>query len=163
MNGLEITEIGKPEQWLVKAAAEIGLDISGLTHQVTDSFVTHVIRQHGDEKSERARGQIAVTQADIAKIPDIVRKPDYAVIGIKRNNETINAYAKRYGNGVTVYYEEILVGRKNKALRSKTMFIKIGVLSIDTFLKVLSNNIRSDLSGVKIVVGAGGQPGSEAE
>ncbi|MDR0494703.1 MAG: hypothetical protein LBG95_03645 [Treponema sp.] len=150
-----ITKIGPPEQWLIEAATEIGLDLSGLSHEVTNSFITHIIKQHGDEKSERARGQIAVTQADIAQIPDIVKAPDYAVIGIKRSGETINAYAKRHEDNTTVYYEEILIGRKNKALRSKTMFIKIGVMSIDIFLKILSNNVRSDLSRVKIVVGAG--------
>ena len=155
MKGFEITKIGSPEQWLIEAAAEIGLDFSGLTHEVTNSFITHVFKQHGNEKSERARGQIAVTQADIAKIPDIVKNPDYAVIGIRRCDEIIIAYAKRHEDGTTIYYEEILIGRKNRALRSKTMFIKIGALSIDTFLKILSNNARSDLSGVKTVVGAG--------
>ena len=152
---IEITEIGRPETWLIEAAAEIGLDLSGLTHQVTNSFIAHIFKQHGDEKNEKARGQIAVTLADIAKIPDIVKNPDYAVIGIRRSGEIINAYAKRHEDGTTVYYEEILIGRKNRALRSKTMFIKIGALSIDTFLNILSNNVRSDLSGVKIVVGAG--------
>ena len=155
MKDFDITKIGRPEQWLIDAAADIGLNFSGLTNEVSNSFITHVFKQHGNEKSERARGQIAVTQADIAQIPGIVKNPDYAVIGIRRSGEIINAYAKRHKDGTTIYYEEMLIGRKNRALRSKTMFIKTGILSIDTFLKILSNNVRSDLSGAKIVVGAG--------
>ena len=44
------TTIGKPQQWLIEAAAEIGIDVSGLTHEVTNSFITHVFKQHGDDK-----------------------------------------------------------------------------------------------------------------
>ena len=158
MKGFEITKIGRPEQWLIDAAADIGFDFSGLIHEVTNSFIMHVLKQHGNDKSERARGQIAVTQADIAKIPGIVKTPDYTIIGIKRDSETLIAYSKKCDNNTVIYYEEVLTGKKSKALRSKTMFIKIGNMSNEAFLNIAGNHAHADLSGTKIVVGAGGHP-----
>jgi hypothetical protein len=38
MNRLEVTKIGNPEPWLIEAAASIGLDYSGLTHEITNHF-----------------------------------------------------------------------------------------------------------------------------
>jgi hypothetical protein len=158
VNQLNKTIIGKPAQWLIEAAASIGLDFSELTHEVTNSFIAHVFKQHGNEKSERARGQIAVTQADITKIPGIVKDPDCAIIGIKRDSETLIAYSKKYENNTVIYYEEVLTGKKSKSLRSKTMFIKIGSMSNEAFINIAGNHAHVDMSGVKIVVGAGGHP-----
>jgi hypothetical protein len=81
----EVTEIGSPEPWLVEAAASIGLDLAGLTHEVTNYFENHGIKRHGNAEVEKARGQLPVTPADIARIPEIVKKPDAAIIGIKRH------------------------------------------------------------------------------
>jgi hypothetical protein len=150
--------IGKPEQWLIEAAASIGLDFAGLTHEVTDSFISHAFKEHGDEKTGRARGQVAVTLADIGRISDIVKTPDCAIIGIKRDSENLIAYTKKYENGTTIYYEEVLIGKKNKALRSKTMFIKMGDVSNEALLNIVRNRAHVDISGVKMVVGAGGHP-----
>jgi len=130
VNQFNKTVIGKPSKWLIEAAAAIGLDISDLTHEVTSGFIAHVFKQHGNEKSERARGQIAVTQADIAKIPGIT----------------------------AIYYEEVLTGKKSKSLRSKTMFIKMGSMSNEAFINIARNHAHVDMSGIKIVVGAGGHP-----
>lgn len=158
MNQFIRTTIGKPEKWLIEAATSIGIEITGFTHEVTNSFKTHVFKQHGNDKSERARGQIAVTQADIEKIPDIVKAPDCAVIGIKKDSEILIAYSKKYKNNTVVYYEEVLTGKKSKALRSKTMFIKIGSMSNEAFYNIAGDHAHVDMSGVKIVVGAGGHP-----
>jgi hypothetical protein len=55
-----------------------------------------------------------------------------------------------------------LDSKKNKALRSKTLYKKMGAVSNETFFKIVANNAHTDLSGAKTVVGAGGQPGEEA-
>jgi hypothetical protein len=55
-----------------------------------------------------------------------------------------------------------LNSKKNKALRSKTLYKKTGTVSSETLLKIVANNAHTDVSGVKMVVGAGGQPGGEA-
>jgi hypothetical protein len=162
VNPFDITKTGKPEQWLIEAADSIGLDFSGLTHEITSYFVNHGIKRHGNAEAEKAQGQAAVTAADIDRIPDIVKTPDCAIIGIKRHEETFIAYSKRFEDGTAIYYEEVLNSKKNKALRSKTLYKKMGTVNGETLLKIVANNAHTDISGVKMVVGAGGQPGGEA-
>jgi hypothetical protein len=162
VNPFDITKIGKPEQWLIEAASSIGLDFSSLTHEITSYFVNHGIKRHGNAETERARGQVTVTVADINRIPDIVKTPDYAIIGIRRHEETLIAYSKQFEDGTAIYYEEVLNSKKNKALRSKTLYKKAGTVSGETLLKIVANNAHTDVSGVKMVVGAGGHPGGEA-
>jgi hypothetical protein len=87
----------------------------------------------------------------------------YTVIGIKRHGVRIIAYAKYFEDWTLIYLEEILNSRKNKALRSTTMFKKKGLIHQETFIKILSNNAKTDMTGIKKVVGAGGNPGEEAE
>jgi len=159
----EKTVIGKPEQWLIDAAKATGLDISGFTREVTNYFVNHSITRHGNAKTEKAQGQLPVTLADFERIPDIVKNPDCAIINIKRNQEVLIAYSKKLEEGTVIYYEEILNGKRNKALRNKTIYKKMGTVRSDTFLKIVSNNAHTDVSQIKMVVGAGGNPGGEAE
>jgi len=163
VKSFEKTVIGKPEQWLVDAAQAAGLDISGLTHEVTNNFVTHCKKQHGDTKTEKARGQLPIASADIELIPDIVKNPDCAIIGIKKYGKIFNAYLKQGAGGAVIYYEEVLNSTKNKSLRSKTMYKKMGAVSNEIFLKIVSNNAHTDMSDIKMVVGAGGNPGGEAD
>ena len=160
---LEITVIGKPAQWLVEAAAAAGLDISGLIHEVTNYSKSHSIKRHGNAETERAQGQVPVTLADFDRVPEIVKNPDCAIINIKRNGGTVIAYAKKFEDHTVIYFEEVLNSKRNKSLRSKTIFKKMGTVKADTFLKILKNNIHTDVSEIKMVVGAGGYPGNKAE
>ena len=145
------------------AAKAAGLDIAGFTHEVTNYFVNHSIARHGSAETEKAQGQIPVTRAGFERIPDIVKNPDCAIINIKRNRGVLIAYAKRFAEGTIIYYEEVLDGKRNKALRSKTIYQKKGTVSNDTLLRIVSNNAHTDVSGIKMVVGAGGNPGGEAD
>jgi len=163
MKPFEKAVIGKPEQWLVEAANAADLDISGFTHEVTNYFKSHSIKRHGNVEVEKAQGQISVTLADFDRIPDVVKNPDCAILNIKRNQETLIAYSKKTEEGTIIYYEEILNGKKNKTLRGKTIYKKMGAVKEDTFLKIISNNAHTDISQIKMVVGAGGNPGEEAE
>jgi hypothetical protein len=163
VNFLDITKIGKPEKWLVEAGASIGLDLAVLTHEVTNYFVNHGIKRHGNAETEKAQGQLPVTTADIRRIPDVVKAPDCAIIGIKQHGGTLIGYAKKFENWTAIYYEEVLDSKKNKALRSKTIYKKMGTVSSETFLKIVANNAHTDVSNIKMVVGAGGQPGREAK
>ena len=47
MNPFHKTTIGKPKKWLIEAAADIGLDNSDLSHEVTNHFKEHVEKRHG--------------------------------------------------------------------------------------------------------------------
>jgi hypothetical protein len=162
-NKLLITSIGKPEKWLVEAAAEMSLDISGISHEYTNYFVNHSLNRHGDTKAEMDQGQIPITRADIGLIPEVIKDPNYTAIGIKRHGVTLIAYAKFFTDWTMIYLEEVLNSRKNKALRSATMFKKKGKIGMETFIKILSNNAHTDVTGIKKVVGAGGNPGEEVE
>ena len=59
-----------------------------------------MIKNHGNENVESARGQIAIRESDFRKIPEIVRDPDYAIVGAKRNGKCIMIYSKKV-NGDT--------------------------------------------------------------
>ena len=163
MKPFEKKVVGRPKRWLVEAAREAGLDISGLNHEVTNYFIDHSIKRHGNAETERNQGQIPVAVADFDLIPDIVKTPDFAIINIRRNRDTLIAYSKKIERDTVIYYEEVLNSKRNKALRSKTIYKKMGTVKKDTFLKIVSNNAHTDVSQIKMVVGAGGNPGGEAE
>jgi len=157
----EKESIGKAAKWLINNAKEVGIDIKGFEHEVTNYFINHVLKRHGDPVTEESLRQIAVKEDDFNNIADIVKNPDYAIIGAKRNGEDILFYAKRMKDGSTVYLEEILNGKKNKTLRSKTLFRKKDNISDkDTFLKIASGDRKTDLSKIKTVSlhRAGGNP-----
>lgn len=162
MNNFKVEKIGKPRKWLIDAAAEIGLDFSRLTHEVTNYFVNHIIKEHSSETGERARGQLSITVADISRIPDIVKNPDTAIVGITRYGIPLIAYSKKYADSTILYLEEVLNSKRNKVLRGKTMYKKLGTVNRGTFLKIIGNNAKTDMSKIKMVVGAGGYPGGEA-
>jgi hypothetical protein len=149
----EKESIGKAAEWLVNSAKEIGIDIKEFEHEVTNYFVNHVLKRHGDSGTEKSLDQIPVKEDDFNSIADIVKNPDYAIIGAKRNGEDVIFYAKRMEDGSTIYLEEILKGKKNKTLRSKTLFRKKDYIDVDkdTLLKIASGYGRNDLSKIKTV------------
>jgi hypothetical protein len=64
-------------------------------------------------------------------------------------------------DGSTIYLEEVLKGKKNKTLRSKTLFRKKDdIYDKNTFLKIASGYGKTDLSKIKTVSlhRAGGNP-----
>jgi len=80
------------------------------SHSVSLSAIRHIKRQHGNAKSEGLRGQIAITEADMARIPEIISQYD----GIRSDftsddgkNAQRVAYVKRFNDGVIVYVEQI--------------------------------------------------------
>jgi hypothetical protein len=54
----QVIILGKPEAWLLEAAASIGLDFSPFTHEVTNHFKNHVKKRHG-------RGTLAIQEYPI--------------------------------------------------------------------------------------------------
>ena len=55
---------------------ETGIDIRGFSAMINGDDIRHIIKNHGDPLMESARGQIAVTSEDIARIPEILSAPD---------------------------------------------------------------------------------------
>jgi hypothetical protein len=156
------TIIGKSEQWLVGAAKVIGLDIDGFCHEITSDFVNHVIKEHGDGNSEKSRGNVPINIADFDKIPNIINTPDIFIVGAKRKGKDRIIYAKNDIAVSTLYFEEILFGKRNKSLRSKTMWKLTGAVTVKRITAILTNNALYDLSGAKIMTGGGSHPTCEA-
>jgi len=97
-----------------------GLDLDGYKHTVDVSGIRHAMNQHGNQKAEESRGQIAVTEEDFARIPDIVSNYDHVELaGQDRQGNNLIKYRKDYGD-TTYYVEE--VRRKRKELVIKTLW-----------------------------------------
>ena len=159
---LERTIISEPEQWLIEAGPAIGLDFSSLTHETTNQLRDHSIKRHGNPE---IHGTATITLADFERIADIVKTPDYAIIGAIRKGTLVNAYAK-IEDGITfMYFEEVLISRKNKVFRGKTLYKVTRPLSFAETLKNVSGNGKTDISKAVIfnfkkgVQTAGGHPG----
>ena len=149
MSRFEKTIIGKPAKWLIDAAANIGLDFTELSHEVTNELINHSIKRHGNRNTH---GSAAITSIDFNFIPSIVKTPDYVVIGAIRKKMLINAYAK-IDEGITyLYFEEVLISRKNKALRGKTLYKVTRPLSLEDFLGNISRNDKTDISKAKTLI-----------
>jgi hypothetical protein len=141
------TTIGAPEHWIIETAAEINLNLTGFVHETTNQFEDHVLNRHGDPTFH---GTATITVADFPRIPGIVQTPDMAIVGAKRKGRLINVYVKA-GNGMTyLYFEEILKGRKNKALRGCTFYKVTRFLTVEDILKNITSNVKTDISGAKI-------------
>ena len=60
-------------------------------------------------------------------------------------------YSKKIDDGSTIYIEDILNSKKNKALRSKTLFKKKNDVDEKTLLEIASGNVKTDISKIKTV------------
>jgi hypothetical protein len=150
-------------QWLVEAAKDIGIDINGFHHVITDDSVTHAIDGHSNEEREKNNGQIVLKPEDIKRINDIVTSPDYTFIGAKKGALNIIAYAKTFEDGTIIYFENIINSKNNpKSLVSKTMYKRKNPVTPDKFKNIVAGN-RTDISKGKIVAGSGGHPSNKTE
>ena len=102
--------IAPAEPWLVDAAKEHGLDLADHSHVIDGSAVRHVVNRHSNEKIEVSRGQLAVTDADFERIPDLI-----CFAGCRRVSEQRRrgkrdqiGYIKRLEDGNTLYLEEVI-------------------------------------------------------
>ncbi|MER2492325.1 LPD38 domain-containing protein [Catenovulum sediminis] len=98
----------------------INQSVDGYKHVVDTSAINHTFRKHGNQSTEEKRGQIAVTEKDFNRIPEIVANPDEITNAGKDDlgNQLIR-YRKAF-NGTTYYVEE--VRSKRKELAMKTMW-----------------------------------------
>ena len=162
MNQFIKTTIGKPEKWLIEAAASVGLDYSKLSHETTNELADHSIKRHGDQN---IHGAATIINTDFEYIINIIKKPDFAIIGAIRKETLVNAYAKIENNITYMYFEDVLNSRKNKSLRGKTLYKITRPLLFHEFVSNVSRNKKTDISKAAIinmqnnVQTAGGHPG----
>jgi hypothetical protein len=81
---LEKIPVKKVDPWIVKNAGDIGIHIDGYTHEISNYFIRHVLKTHGDEKTELDRGNLPIRDVDLERIPEMIASPDYVVLGGKK-------------------------------------------------------------------------------
>ncbi|STO54408.1 phage Mu protein gp30-like protein [Canicola haemoglobinophilus] len=117
------SDIGVVRFDLVELAKEsIGLDISDWKHNVDESGIRHTFKHHGNDKTEQARGQRAVTKADILLLPMIISNFDsieYAGPSDLGNDTFL--IRKEIDDEIFTVQE---VRKKHKKLTMKTMWIR---------------------------------------
>jgi hypothetical protein len=110
-----------PEQ-AQKLREKTGLELEGYSHQINSDSIRHILKEHGNEQLERFRGQVAITERDILRIPEIVKDFDDVMNkGRNKKGEQSLLYRKKIGND---YFYVETVSRKNKTLNNKTMWIR---------------------------------------
>nr|DAT19791.1 MAG TPA: portal [Caudoviricetes sp.] len=102
--------------------AETGIDISGWKHSIGEADIRHILKKHGNEKTENSRGQRAVTQQDIEKLPEILS--DFDDMQYSGTNEFGNEtfLVKKRIDDEIYCAQEIWTGRKKMVVKS--MWIK---------------------------------------
>ena len=111
-------EIGAPADWVAEASAKAGLDLAALRHVIDGSSVRHILKNPGSASAEAARGQIAVTEADIAAVGHVIGDPDAVMFGhrTKQGRDAL-VYARVMDDGTVLLVEEIRQGRVEAAIQ----------------------------------------------
>ncbi|MCM1322191.1 MAG: hypothetical protein NC041_06990 [Bacteroides sp.] len=157
-------DLGKVADWQVEEAKEAGIDLSGYKHEITNQFIAHVVKNHGNAISEAARGNVAITKDDLKKLGEVISNPDRVVYGTTRKefiggkmvDQQRVIYVKESEKGTNLYFEAVLEGNKNKTLRGKTFFKKNGELTNEALENVISiNSAKSNVENIKIAVHEG--------
>lgn len=129
--------------WLVAAGVSHGLDLAGFHFAVNTSAVRHVFKHHGDPVQERRRGNLPVTPEDLLALPDILRNPDLAVMGLEsRRAEPMIAHVRSKDHASTIALLEARSGRKHLALQ--TMWEVPGAIDASRLRATLNLDARSD-------------------
>ena len=132
-------------------ARQYGLDIDGYLHVIEGQAVNHIIRRHGNPAVEKTRGQIALTDADLENIADVVSSPDARIYGIKTHDGLdIIASVKKMPDGTLALVEEVRTGRRK--LGVKTLRKHTAASDLETVTDTLLTNARSDGSRANIHV-----------
>lgn len=143
----DVVDFQKADAWLTDQLKKQGFDIAGYNHSVDVSALKHINKNHGNVMQEAQRGQIAITEDDIKRIPDIVKRPDYITLGNKTNqNKDAITYVKNAPEGTTYYVEEIR--NKRRRLSGDTMYKRKGAPTqpaAELIQFPASPNVRNDV------------------
>lgn len=87
------------------------------SHSLSNHYIRHILKAHGNPKKEAARGQIAITPDDIKQIPYIIANSQAAQhAGQKLGADTIR-YFYDGPDGTTTILEEVRKNRKMVAVQ----------------------------------------------
>ena len=79
---------------------ETGMNVSGYTAVLPGSSVQHIFKKHGDEQTESARGQRAISAEDIALVPQVLASPDTVTLseGTDAFGRPVLLFSKQIGD-----------------------------------------------------------------
>lgn len=95
-----------------------GVALSGYRRVIDNFAVRHVFKNHGDEKKETQRGQIAVSPDDFNLISLILIQYDSFSIEKNRIGNFIFRYTLNTDKFRLVYAEEVRTGRRELAVQT---------------------------------------------
>ncbi len=122
-------------------------DLKGFSHSISKSELNHIYKQHGSSKIEETRGQLAVLDSDIARIPDILDNFDTLIPNAGQNGygQRQIAYIKKYDDATLLYVEEVRNKRKDLAGLSMRKYPPTAdVKNIIKTLNLIEPNAQSD-------------------
>ena len=101
---------------------ELGKSVAGFVFQIDIYAIKHIFKEHGDEKKEAIRGQIAIKDDDIFLLIDVLQTPDIVFdSGKNKMGKDTLTFVKSF-EGKYVVVQEIREGRKTIALNSMRIF-----------------------------------------
>jgi len=101
-----------PAEEAERILRETGMDVMGYSHSLDSSAIRHVVKSHGNEEREKARGQVPVMREDIERLGEILEKADRIKAGgkTKQGLEMIRYELDEKG-GTTIVFEELRTRR----------------------------------------------------
>ncbi len=121
-----------PQNLAQKIMSETGINVDGYNCSLSAYEIQKIFKDHGNAATERLRGQRAVTEDDVAAIPEILQNADTIVPSDKKYNGKPAIQFTKNGNGrVTLV---AVVSDKHLDLFVQTMYagIKKGNLATPT-------------------------------
>lgn len=135
--------LGQVDSRLIEDGAKQSAYLGTFSHSADQSALNHIRKNHGDETTEEARGQLPVTDSDIAKISDIIKNYDSVRFDLLSSyGKPAIAYVKQFNDGVLLYMEEVHNKRHDLAALSMRKYPATADV-----LKILQNaspNVRND-------------------
>ncbi|AFU45473.1 hypothetical protein C380_08855 [Acidovorax sp. KKS102] len=128
---------------------------SGYRHTADMYAVRHALSRHGDAQVEAKQGQLPLSDADIAAIPEAIAAPDAWILGAKTpRGQDIVGNLKRLPDGTVLYLEEVRSGRKALAMTSMRKYP--GTTDFETIRnRIVPSYAQSDTGDLRIVYPAG--------
>lgn len=101
-----------PAEEAERILRDTGVDVTGYSHSLDSSAIRHVVKSHGNEEKEAARGQVAVSREDIEQLGEILGRADRIAAGgkTKQGLELIRYEVDEKG-GTTIIFEEVRTKR----------------------------------------------------
>jgi hypothetical protein len=132
----------------------LSVDKDGYRHITTTQRIRHIYKQHGNEKLEQFRRQIAIKESEIEIIPDIINNYSFAIRNFTFEGNKSILYAKEGAKNTYIYVEHI--SDKYKRNTTATFYNENGRTSSEAVLRILKNKNNCDVSNAEIITGRGG-------